>query len=151
MKHDFIINDYIPKWRHHNLIIQRSQTTQEFVNSVAPDHRYITRIDVENEDIKIITDAIEDNSGFGWTSMDLKASEIKEVQFKKYFAGNLFVPVLLVVIIILMMFFTIYLSKNYRVLYCIGLLGFIFYYILDDILEVMVIQTRKTAYNNSYK
>lgn len=88
MKYHFVVNYYKTKVRHNSLLFQLGETPQEFVNRYAPAFHYATIVNIENEDIKIISDAVEDNSDDGFSSKNFKVSDIKKISFRKYFNGN---------------------------------------------------------------
>ena len=142
MKYHFVVNYYKTKVRHNSLLFQLRETPQEFVNRHASAFGYATIVNIENEDIKIISNAVEDNSDDGFSSKNFKVSDIKEISFRKYFNGNAVLMSVMSFLIIAMIFFMIYFFNNYSALFLIVFLGFILYSILGDIIELMVIERK---------
>jgi hypothetical protein len=68
-------------------------------------HRYGSIIKIDGEEVKIVTDAFDNPTEFGITSVDFKVSEIEEIEFKSHFAeSKIFVVVIAIFIIGIFLF-----------------------------------------------
>lgn len=140
MKYEFRVKWYRAKTRHQSMMYQRIETSQEFVNRHVKDCSYNTVIDIENNDMKIITDFINVQNFNGVKTEKLKISEIKKIYYKKMFTGNILLLGFVLSIIILLAFSMVQFLKFYKGLLLLIFLGPLFYIIIDDIIELMVIE-----------
>jgi len=140
MKYEFIVKWYRAKTRHHSIMYQRSETSQEFVNRHIEDFSYNTVIDIVDNEMKIITDTIDGQCLNGVKTENLKISDIKTIYFKKKFTGNIFMLGLALCSIILLVCFILFSFKLYKGLVLLIFLEPLFYIIIDDIVELMVIE-----------
>lgn len=139
MKFEFVVNNYNPEFKKHNMIIQQAETTQEFIDKNAPESSYKTMINLENDDIKIITANIDKSTGVNWISQYFKISEINRISFKMQFNGILILLIFLALFIFGIIFVAMYFFNIYKSIYLIGFIGILIYSFLDDIVEIMVI------------
>ncbi|MCR5146053.1 MAG: hypothetical protein K6B70_01715 [Clostridia bacterium] len=142
MIYDFNVNDTKFRYRRNFLLFQyKPRTTQEVVNAMNDSqvHRYGSRIKIDNENVKIITDALESSSEFGITSVDFKVSEIKEIDFKSYFAESKIFVVSITILIIAVTVLLVFWLGNLKALYILVFLINLFYFVLSNTIELMKI------------
>lgn len=136
MKYEFKIYDYLIKPRANSAI---PETPQQFINRTSLKTDYVSIINIENENMKIITNAIESNEDI--SSYNISISDIKEIEFQKLYMGNKVIAIIATVLIILLSTIMCIVSKSYRYLGMLFLLGGLLRIILVNTLEIMEIRT----------
>lgn len=146
MKYNFSIDYYRMKTRYNfgnTLIFRMHESIEEFVKRTELIFTYNTVIDIENDDMKIITDTIETDEVSGVTTKKLNVSEIKTIFYKNWFCGNRILLSFLVGFIFVFGFSLIYFLKVYKTIFLLLFFSIPFlYFIMDNILMLMAIEKK---------